>query len=53
MDPQRVEEIARRHGVLLLVQFGSSVTGRMHPGSDVDLAQLPRFSDDDAVFSTS
>lgn len=40
MDPQRVEEIARRHGVLLLVQFGSSVTGRMHPGSDVDFGAL-------------
>jgi predicted nucleotidyltransferase len=40
MDPQHVEEMARRHGVLLLVQFGSSVTGRLHPGSDVDFGAL-------------
>lgn len=40
MDPQRAEEMARRHGVLLLVQFGSSVTGRLHPGSDVDFGVL-------------
>ena len=40
MDPQRVEEMARRHGVLLLVQFGSSVTGLLHPGSDLDFGAL-------------
>ncbi len=26
MDPQRVEAIARKHGIVLLLQFGSSVT---------------------------
>src|SRR5947207_11943326 len=40
MDAQRVEEMARRHGVLLLVQFGSSVIGRLHPDSDVDFGAL-------------
>ncbi len=40
MDPQRVEAIARKHGIMLLLQFGSSVTGRLHPGSDVDLGVL-------------
>jgi len=42
MDPQRLGEIARRHGLELIVQFGSSVTGLMHPGSDVDVAVLYR-----------
>lgn len=40
MDPQRLDEIARRHDIELIVQFGSSVSGRMHPGSDVDVAVL-------------
>lgn len=42
MDPQRLAETARRHDLELIVQFGSSVSGRMHPGSDVDLAVLYR-----------
>jgi predicted nucleotidyltransferase len=42
MDPQRLDEIARRHDVELIVQFGSSVSGLMHPGSDVDVAVLYR-----------
>jgi len=42
MDPQRLDEIARRHGIELIVQFGSSVSGLMHPGSDIDLAVLFR-----------
>lgn len=32
--------MARKHGIRLLLQFGSSVTGRVHPGSDVDFAVL-------------
>jgi predicted nucleotidyltransferase len=32
--------IARRHGVRLLLQHGSTVTGRTHEGSDVDVAVL-------------
>jgi len=46
MDPTRLEEIARRHGVLLVVQFGSTVSGPAHARSDLDLgvlfAELPR-----------
>jgi predicted nucleotidyltransferase len=38
MDPQRVAEVARRHGIRMLLQFGSSVTGTLHRGSDLDLA---------------
>jgi predicted nucleotidyltransferase len=33
-----LDAVARKHGIVLLVQFGSSVTGRVHPRSDVDLA---------------
>ncbi len=40
MDTQRLEQIARRHGVALILEFGSMVTGRIHPRSDVDLAVL-------------
>ena len=32
--------IARQHGVRLLLQFCSTVTGRAHAASDVDLAAL-------------
>lgn len=42
MDPQRLDEIARKHDIELIVQFGSSVSGLMHPGSDVDVAVLYR-----------
>ncbi|MCI0548876.1 MAG: nucleotidyltransferase domain-containing protein [Candidatus Rokubacteria bacterium] len=35
-----LDEIARRHGVRLLLQFGSSVTGRVHARSDADLGVL-------------
>jgi predicted nucleotidyltransferase len=34
------EEVARRHGVALLLLHGSSVTGRVHEHSDVDIAVL-------------
>lgn len=40
MDRQRLEQIARKHGIQLLLQFGSSVTGQEHPQSDLDLAVL-------------
>ena len=40
MDPERLADVARRRGIRLLLQFGSSVTGRLHPGSDVDLGVL-------------
>lgn len=38
-----LQRIAREHGIRLLLQFGSTVSGQTHPGSDVDLAvQLER-----------
>ena len=40
MREARLEEIARRHGIRLLLQFGSTVSGRTHARSDVDLAAL-------------
>jgi uncharacterized protein len=40
VDPQQLEAIGRRHGILLLLQFGSTVTGSTHPDSDLDLAIL-------------
>lgn len=42
MDPSGdlIEPIARKHGIVLLLRFGSSVTGRLHERSDIDLAVL-------------
>ena len=40
MEHTRFAALARRHGVLLLVQFGSSVSGKTHASSDLDLAVL-------------
>ena len=40
MDVARLETIARQHGILLIVQFGSSVSGLLRPDSDIDLAVL-------------
>jgi predicted nucleotidyltransferase len=34
------DEIARRHGARLLLQYGSTVSGRTHAASDVDVAVL-------------
>lgn len=41
-----IDEVAAAHGVELLVQFGSTVTGTSHAGSDVDLAVLLREAPD-------
>jgi predicted nucleotidyltransferase len=38
MDPTRLDAIARRHGIRLLLQLGSTVAGTEHAGSDVDIA---------------
>lgn len=38
MDAEKLARIAEKHGIRLLLQFGSSVTGEMHPQSDVDFA---------------
>ena len=40
MDDGRLEEIARRHGIVLMLKFGSAASGRTHPRSDVDIAIL-------------
>jgi uncharacterized protein len=40
MDPVALETLARRHGIELILQHGSTVTGRTHAGSDLDLAVL-------------
>ena len=38
----QLEPVARRYGLRLIVLFGSQVTGRTHPESDVDVAILAR-----------
>jgi predicted nucleotidyltransferase len=42
MDPssEQIAPIARKHGIILLLRFGSSVTGMLHERSDVDIAVL-------------
>ncbi len=40
MDPKQLSAIARRHGIRLMLQFGSSVTGRLHSSSDFDVGVL-------------
>lgn len=40
MDAARIDDVARRHGIRLIVQFGSTLHGRVHPRSDLDLAVL-------------
>ena len=40
MIAQGLEQIAHRHRIELILEFGSMVTGRVHPRSDLDLAVL-------------
>lgn len=40
MDPRRLEKIAEKHRLRLILQFGSTVSGKLHARSDVDLALL-------------
>jgi predicted nucleotidyltransferase len=35
-----IRDIAQKHGIVLVLKFGSSVTGQMHSKSDVDVAVL-------------
>jgi predicted nucleotidyltransferase len=38
--PPSFDDIARRHGVRLLLQYGSTVSGRTHAHSDVDVGVM-------------
>jgi predicted nucleotidyltransferase len=40
MDTLRLAEVAARHRVTLLLQHGSTVSGRVHARSDLDIAAL-------------
>jgi predicted nucleotidyltransferase len=37
-----IDKIVERYKLRLLVQFGSSIRGKTHPGSDVDFAYLSK-----------
>ncbi len=37
-DQRALASIAKRYGITLVLQFGSSVTGKTHARSDIDLA---------------
>jgi len=37
---EALKDIAQKHGIVLALKFGSSVTGQVHPKSDLDLAIL-------------
>ena len=49
MDSTSVPDIAGRHRVRLLLQYGSTVSGRVHAMSDLDIAAL--FEDDDDLLA--
>lgn len=40
MTDSKLDEVAERYDIVLLLQFGSTVTGKSHPESDLDLAVL-------------
>jgi predicted nucleotidyltransferase len=40
VDSSTLDEIAHKRGILLLLQFGSSVSEHVRPDSDIDLAVL-------------
>ena len=40
MNAEHLERVARTYGLRLVLQFGSTVTGRVHSRSDVDIAVL-------------
>ena len=42
MSGHTLEEIAQRHGIVLLLEFGSAVAGRLHARRDRDIAVLLR-----------
>ena len=45
MDREKLEHIAQRYGLDMVVVFGSQATGRAGPGSDVDVAVRMRHRD--------
>ena len=40
MDPHQLSAVCRTRGIRLILQFGSTVSGRSHAASDIDLAVL-------------
>jgi predicted nucleotidyltransferase len=40
VDLQALSDVAHKHGLVLVIRFGSTVTGGVHPQSDVDLGVL-------------
>ena len=40
MNLERLSDVPQRHGIRLMLQFGSSVTGHLRPDGDFDLAVL-------------
>ena len=40
VDQQALSDVAHRHGLALVIRFGSTVTGQVHEQSDVDLGVL-------------
>jgi uncharacterized protein len=51
VDSQALGEVARHHGIALVIRFGSTVSGQTHPASDIDLGvlfeRLPRTRDEE------
>lgn len=47
MDEEALDQVAVAHGVRLLVRFGSTVRGRTHAASDVDLGVVLERPDPD------
>lgn len=50
MSRETLQAVAEAHGVALVLQFGSSVNGTSHAGSDLDLGilftEMPRLEDE-------
>jgi predicted nucleotidyltransferase len=40
VNARKLKEIAAKHGARLIVQFGSTVTGKTHACSDIDIGVL-------------
>ena len=40
VDSQALAEVANRHGIALVIRFGSTISGHTHPASDIDLGVL-------------